>query len=503
MRFTLIALSLLTAATAIGLLLWQWRFPAASIIPVYILSVLLCAYFTEGPAYGIAVSVLSVLVFNFFFTDPRFTFRAYDSSYPLTFFVMLAVAMLTGSLTTKVKTQARANARKAYRTEVLLTASQNLQTAENDGDIISETGRQLHKLLGRPILVASVTDGAPDKPLLVTDAPDDSPSPRAVEGLRCVLTGEAGAPAAVRGEDGLYFPIRGHGRVRVVVGVLLNPGENIDEFDRSLLLALLGECGAALEKHRLWQAKQSLAVAAEQEKLRANLLRSISHDLRTPLTTISGNADMLMNGSVVLSDAQRQSLYENIYDDSTWLISLVENLLSITRMDDAALKLNLRPELVGDVLDEAVSHVIRRSGGRTVRVEAGSELLFARMDAPLINQVLVNLLNNAIKYTPEGSVITASAREEGDLVWISVADNGLGVPREAQAHVFEMFYTGEKLRGDDRRGLGLGLALCRAIVEAHGGQITVGDAKPHGAVFSFSLKREEADFNDKAPGADR
>lgn len=498
LRSALMTAGLLAAATLLGLLLQRRHFTDANIITVYLLSVLFTAYWTQGPAYGIASSLLSVLIFNFLFTEPRFTFQAYESGYPLTFFVMLVAAMLTSSLTTKVRTQARINAQKAYRTEVLLTASRNLQDSEEDDEIISETARQLHKLLGKPVLITPVVDGALRQPLLVSDdeAPPDPGCLETMEKLLARQPRPAEQSEPYQDAVGFYLPLVVHRKVRAMVVVLTGPGGRIGEFERSLMLALLGECGMALEKHRLWQAKQSLAMSAEQEKLRANLLRSISHDLRTPLTSISGNAEMLMSGRLPFTDAQRQALYESIYDDSTWLISLVENLLSITRMDDSALRLTLRPELVADVVDEAVTHMRRRARANRIVVQIEDELLFARMDAPLILQVLVNLLDNAVKYTQEDSTITISARREDALVWISVADDGPGISPEAQKQVFEMFYTGGNLRFDGRRGLGLGLALCRAIVTAHGGRLTVENAAPHGAVFSFSLIGEETEAHD-------
>jgi two-component system sensor histidine kinase KdpD len=504
MRFswksTMIVLALLMAATFVGLMFQHLGFTDANIITVYILSVLFSAFLTEGQAYGILCSIVSVLVFNFLFTEPRFTFRAYGTGYPVTFLVMFIAAVLTGSLTAKAKAQARVNAQKAYRTEVLLTASRNLQSAESYSDIVEETATQLNKLMGSPILITPVRDGKPQRPLLYP-APENGDSdvhegePEAIQWVvdhRCqVGAGTQTYPDA----SYLYLPICGRDGVFLVAGIRADRERRFGEFEQSLLTALLGECGVAIERYRLREEENALSLATEQEKLRSNLLRAISHDLRTPLTSISGNAEMLMGERIVLNDGQKRELYTSIYDDSVWLIRLVENLLSITRMDDNSLHLNVKPELVSDMIDEAVSRMRKRKGNHHMIVRVEDELILARMDSSLIEQVMINLLDNAIKYTREDSTIEIIARQEAGKVFVSVADDGDGIPSESKARIFEMFYTGGNARGDGRRGLGLGLALCKSIVEAHGSILTVSDNTPHGTVFAFTLDAENANLD--------
>ena len=184
-------------------------------------------------------------------------------------------------------------------------------------------------------------------------------------------------------------------------------------------------------------------------------------------------------------------MYISVYDDSRWLIDLVENLLSITRIEGSEKLTDIQPELIDDVFREAVSHADRMLKNHRFEISLDDELLLAYMDARLIVQVIINLINNAVKYTPEGSHITLSAYSEGDKVAISVSDDGSGIADEAKEKIFDMFYTANKGSGDARRGLGLGLALCKSIVQAHGGSITVEDNVPHGAVFKFTLPKAE------------
>lgn len=199
---------------------------------------------------------------------------------------------------------------------------------------------------------------------------------------------------------------------------------------------------------------------------------------------------------MVLNEEQKKELYNDIYDDSMWLINLVENLLSITRIDNGALHLNFQAELLEEVIAEALLHVNRNKDEHHIEIRLEDELLMARMDSRLIIQVIINLVDNAIKYTPPASQITVSARREAGWVVVEVADDGPGISPEAKAKVFEMFYTADNVRGDGRRGLGLGLALCKSIIHAHGGNIELRDHAPQGTVFSFTLQAEEVNVHE-------
>ena len=193
---------------------------------------------------------------------------------------------------------------------------------------------------------------------------------------------------------------------------------------------------------------------------------------------------------------KRRQLYEDIYDDSLWLINLVENLLSVTRIEDGTMKLRLNTELLEEIVQEAVNHVEKRSKEHKITVHFSDSLLLVKADARLIVQVLVNLMDNAIKYTPAGSEIEIEIRLQGNMAEVSVADNGSGVSENAKAHIFEMFYTDATKAADSRRSLGLGLALCKSIITAHGGMIKVEDNQPHGARFIFTLPAKEVKLHE-------
>lgn len=239
------------------------------------------------------------------------------------------------------------------------------------------------------------------------------------------------------------------------------------------------------------QLSMEASLVAQREQLRANLLRSVSHDLRTPLTSITGNADILLDNEIDLPDETRRQLLHDIYDDATWLGTMVENLLAVTRLEDGDVMLNTDVELIDDVIEEAMRHVSREARNHTIVVEASDELLLARLDPKVIVQVIVNLVNNAISHTQEGSTITISSRREGPMVAVAVEDDGPGVSDDDKEQVFDLFYTSGSDGADSGRSIGLGLSLCRSIVQAHGGTIYVEDVEPHGARFVFTLPAEE------------
>ena len=454
---------------------------------------------TSGRSYSLAASLLSVLIFNFFFTFPYFTLMS-DPSYIATFGVMFLVALLSSSLTTRIKRQAIQSANKAYRTEVLLETSRKLQKAEGLRAILAVTAAQLGKLLERDLLLYPVgEDGALQSPLAFPAAPGDDmsaclvPQERAVAEWVLANNKHAGATTnTLPSARCLYMAVRGTGRVLAVAAISLEDGQRPpDAFEKTLMVAILDECGLALEKETMARAKQKVEEAARQEALRANLLRAISHDLRTPLTSISGNAGILLESGGALDAEKRGSLYRSIYDDAMWLIDLVENLLSITRIENGAVGLSLQPELLEEVFNEALSHLDRHAADHRISLSLEDDLLMADMDARLIVQVVINIVNNAVKYTPSGSRISLSAARHGDFVHVEIADDGPGIPDEAKAKLFDMFYTADNLRGDGRRGLGLGLSLCKSIITAHGGVISVEDNRPRGSIFRFTLRASE------------
>lgn len=496
------SVSFLIAASLIGFFFYNLGIDEANIITIYVLSVLLTALVTKNQVYSLISAVVSVLVFNFLFTDPRFSLQAYDAGYPLTFAVMFLAAFITGSLVMRLKSHASQSAGVAFRTRILFDTNRLLQQARERDDIIQVTAGQLIKLLNKDIIIYTEENGDLGEPRIF-------PVPGKEIEKACICGKErktalwtfknnkhAGATTNTFSDaQCLYLAIRVNENVYGVLGVVLG-SSTLEAFENSILLSVLGECALALENEKHIREKEEAAVLAQNEQLRANLLRAISHDLRTPLTSISGNAGNLLSMGGDLDEETKKQLYTDIYEDSMWLINMVENLLSITRLVGGQLNLNITEDLIEDVVTEALQHVNKKSREHLITVEYEDEFMLAKMDSRLIVQVIINIVNNAIEYTPQGSCIRISVKKQGAQAVISIADDGNGISDEAKKKVFDMFYSGENKVADSRRSCGIGLSLCQSIINAHGGEIFVSDNVPHGAVFTFTLPAEEVRWHE-------
>lgn len=498
----LITITLLLVTTVLGLCFSRSGFTEANIITVYIFGVLLNAVLTKSHFCSLISSLCSVLLFNYIFTEPRYTFHAYEPGYYVTFIIMLLAALLTGSLAYRLKDSARESARDAYRTKVLFDTNQLLQKSRTYDDVLQVMANQVILLLDKDIVIYLVKNGRIDKGYIYEKEVygnsalymDDSED----EVVQWVLKNKKRAGATTKKfskAKHLYLAVRNNDVVYGILGILVER-EPLSSFEYSVLLSILGECALALVNLDNAKAKEEASMIARKEKLRANLLRTISHDLRTPLTSISGNACNLCNHYEMLDDETRKQIFSDIYDDSEWLIQLVENLLSVTRIENGEMKLNQSIEIMDDVIDEALKHIDRNKVEHDIEVCRPEELIIANIDAKLIIQVVINIVNNAIKYTQAGSVIKIEYGNKNDMVYVNISDNGPGMDDAIKEHVFDMFYTGQNEIADSKRSMGLGLALCKSVVEAHGGSIEVKDNIPCGCIFTFYLKKGEVIINE-------
>ncbi len=498
---TLKSLRIFLGATLLSLLFDRLNFTAANIIMVYILGVQLIAIVTSHQIYSLIASAASVFVFNFLFTTPRFSLLANESGYPVTFVMMFLTAYITGTFASRYKKQAGQVAKVAYRTKILFDMDQLLTKADSKTQIIQAAAQQIVKLVGRNIVVFENVDGPLSEPYLFQSKsapPQVYHVEEEMKTVQWVLKNNHAAGATtdtLSDAHYLYFAVRVSDRVYGVVGIEAEH-TGLDAYEREILLSMLGEFALALANEKNARERAAAALLAESEQLRANLLRSISHDLRTPLTTISGNVSNLISNGQSFDDATKQRIYADIYDDSMWLTNLVENLLYATRIEENRMILRTTAELLDDIMEEAVHHIKPKAADHPIRLENSKELLLVCVDAKLIVQVVVNIVDNAIKYTPKGTPITLSTHRKGTMAEICIVDTGGGISDEDKARIFDKFYCGTSKIADNRRSLGLGLFLCKAIVEAHGGTIQVEDNQPSGTIFRFTLPLEEVTIHE-------
>lgn len=468
----LLSIVLIAAATAVGTLFRAAGFPETNIVIIYMLAVLLCARFTTGFVYGLAVSVIATAAFNFFFTAPYHSLQVYDPDYLVTFAVMTTVSLLTSALTSRVKKSVLEIALREKETQALYVLTNRLSETESTEEIARVTVESIRDVFQTRAELIWFDDSGISETAL-TQRLEDTDGDCLTDGENCI------------------WPINGRESRLGLLRIPAEAGQQLGKNQKKLLWSML-ECAAlAVDQFRAAQERLRYREESEHERYRGNLLRAISHDLRTPLSGIMGTSEMIRDMS--REDDPRHALAQGIWDDADWLRSLVENILNLTRLEDGRLVLQKQPEAVEEIIANALEHIAKRAPEREIGVDIPEDLLLVPMDARLIVQVLVNLLDNAIKHTaPEREIRIAVQRDGTDAVFC-VADRGDGISPEDLPYIFRTFYTSRHNRADAKRGIGLGLAICVAIVKAHGGTIRAENRTDGGALFRFTLPMEVAE----------
>jgi len=460
------------------------RFDRSNIVAIYILTVVLVGVrFGRGPAA--LAAVLSVSAFDFFFVPPRFSFAVADPQYLLTFGIMLAVGLITGQLTAGLRSQARVALHREERAAALYELARDLSGAVQLDQVIKISDESVERTFH-----ASAALLLPDAQGKITMVSARSDASLAVDPGIAQWAFDKGHPAGVGtdtlpGSEVLYIPLRAPVQARGVLALRAKSRRllKIPE-QRQLLDTFAALIAIALERVHYVGIAQDAVVRMESERLRNSLLAALSHDLRTPLTVLVGLAESLTMTKPPLTKEQVETA-EAIQDEARRMSTLVSNLLDMARIESGQVTLDLQwqplEEVVGAALDSARSMLKQHH----VEVRLPAELPLVRIDGLLIERVLVNLLENASKYTPPGSSVTLSAEAAGDQLRVSVSDNGPGLPVGREEALFQKFTRGN--RESATPGVGLGLAICRAIVEAHNGKIVAVNRIGGGATFSFVL----------------
>ena len=493
-----IAVLSLGVATALALAFRSMGITESSIVLLYLLSVVIASV-TAGRVYGIGASVVAVVLFNFLFTEPRFTFVVNDAQYLVTFPVMLVVAVITSELTARIRRQAEEAERREVLTKLLYESSRSLLGAQGQAEVVRSATRHLSSLIERP--VACAFDGGGDEPIVIGEI--TAADREALSGpVRRVLGAHDGArpsPVSTPGAVWTLVPVGVQGRTLAVIAVDTG-GEAMPRATAESLRAVVVQLALALDREEMSRREEHARLEIERERLRANLLQSISHDLRSPLTAIVGSATTLLADQAP-ADETRSELARSIRDDARWLTGLVENLLSLTRAEESAVRFQGVVEVLDDVLSSAIGRVDRIHETHRLRVDLGDEPVLVRMDSGLIEQLIINLLENALQHTPAGTTVDVRVRRDDGWVVMVVEDDGPGLSERVLEHAFERFYT-ERAIPDARRGMGLGLSICRAITAAHGGTITVRNLASGGASFAVRLPAEPAGSVEPMEGAE-
>ncbi len=478
--------SFLTVAACTGIdKLMMPYFERLDLAMVYLLGVVIIASRTSTwPSF--VATVLSIAAFDFFFVPPFYTFAVGDVRYFITFSVMFVVSFVISRLTLRVRRQAEAARLRERRTASLYNLSRDL-VRERGAKRLSEIAM---KHIGE-VFDSRVAVLVPDEQsrLSVSDGGPSAFTPDQQELSVAQWVFEHRQPAGLStdtlpGAKAVYLPLIASAGVIGVLGIQPKNAEVSFEPEQfHYLEAFANQTAIAIERSFLGEAAQRALLKAETESLRNTLLSSISHDLRTPLSAITGAATTLLQRDVMLDTDSRIDLVETIYEEAEHLNRIIKNVLDMTRLESGAIQVNKEWQ----PLEEVVGAVINRLGDRLndhpLTVNLPGNLPLIPFDGLLIEQVLVNLFDNAIKYTPKGTPLELSASESFYTVTVELADRGPGSPPGDEERIFEKFVRGRGATG----GVGLGLAICRTIINAHGGKIWAENREGGGSVFRFTL----------------
>ncbi|MDR2932196.1 MAG: DUF4118 domain-containing protein [Oscillospiraceae bacterium] len=487
---TAIMLGILAITILFTELLFYMHAGDQSLTMLYLLSVLIISLITPSYVYGIAAALIATLACDFFITEPRLGF-SFTRGLPITLVTMLVATFLISTLTVQVKSQQRLATIREQRMQLLYEINQKLLAARDLETIISLTADYLIENLKRSVVFYTadpVMDPQSGHIRIYGDSgsADIFSNENEIKRVHRIFRHAA---ASLDMDDAaygvVYVPVVSKETILGVIGINCE-NRNLEQGKYNFIQMLSGQVALALELQYLSNEQNRILVDAEKEKMRGTLLRSISHDLRTPLTSILGAGSTILEQTDMDRDTV-ENLTTDICDNAKWLIRMVENILTITKITSDTMTLHKKPEAVEEVISHTVSIVRKRFPGCNIHVRIPDELLMVPMDATLIAQVLINLLENAIKNSPEISLILMNVRRHETYVQFEVSDNGSGLPEHLLDDLFEIHPPHIEQAVDASRGMGIGLSICRTIIQAHGGYIEGHNRSEGGAKFTFYL----------------
>ena len=480
----------------------------ANIVMLFLLGVAFVATrYGRGPA--IVAAVASVLVFDFCFVPPYYSFAISDTQYALTFAVMLGIGLLISTLTAQLQEQLRMSQAQERRTAALFRLTKQLSELTGSDFLIRTAGKQLSemfaaevviylrepKFVGYDSIVPGTLETCPTIDLRTGEETSIAKQPINAVVAQWVAEHDQIAGAGtdtLPNATALFVPLIGSQRTVGALGVKPQDAERfLDPEQRRLLETCASFIALAIERDQSLLEAQEAQLEVESEQLRNSLLSSVSHDLRTPLAAITGAASSLLDVPADQEPASRRELVQTVVEESQRLARLFDNLLDMTRLESGSVRLNKQWQVLEEIIGSALARVRRLLEHHSVDVHLPHDLPLLSLDGVLIEQVFVNLLENAARYTPAGSQIAISAKTINNRVEIRVTDNGPGFPPGTESKVFEKFFRATTTTPDGRRGVGLGLAICHGIVQAHHGRIQALNRPEGGAEFLITFPCDE------------
>ncbi len=478
--------------TAISMFFEYIKMSESNIVMIYLLGILLFSFLAEGYLYSFFASVCVVLLYNFFFTEPYFTLKVDNPDYLITFFVMFMVGFITSMLTIRVKLERQLVEDREEYISSLYYIERRLLNVKSGIDLAKVSAEEISKQFNANVLVEFFN---PSGTLLCRNIEGEEVFNDNIDCAACFETYQSGSPCGhgttlFSNAKAYYTAILSQNGVLGVIGVSLPEHSILTNAQLAFIDVIAPQIAVVLERERIYEKQKQTQLEIQAERLRADMLRSISHDLRTPLASIMGLASTSLDNYEKVNDEVKKNFLQSIYEDADWLNELVENILQTTRFEEGKLKLNIEQEAAEEIITEAVTHVKKHAPNHKIVVKIPDEIILVQVDGVLIRQVIVNILNNAINYSPEENDIIVSLNRENNHVIFEVKDTGSGISQKDFSHIFERYYHRNTNNSTKRKGMGLGLALCKSIIEAHNGKISIRNNEPHGTIASFYIISE-------------
>ncbi len=456
-------LLILTGTAICSIALYQMGIDKENVLMVFMIGVLLVSTFTRGYFFGVIASCISAMIFNYFFTDPLYTFSITSSNDMILMLFFLIASIIASSLTGRFQRQLLISQKNERTAKNLYEVVQSFLKVTGRTNIVNQGINYIKQHTGFDSIVALYGD--------INTYRSDTFDPENYQIISDI-------------------PIKGHTREIGKITLYEKEKKNLSMENEWLINAVSVQMGIALEREFLYNEREKIRIDMEREHLKSNLLRSIGHDLRTPLTGIVGASSYIAQRSRTLDRKKIGQLSDDIKEQAVWLTALVENILNMTRIENGNLDLNKQVEVIDDIVNDAVTHVTGLSE-RNFRVVLPDIVIAVPMDGKMIIQVLVNLLSNAVRHTSKECSIELLVYHKQGYIEFQVADSGKGIQPQLNTKLFEAFVTSGKSGFDGKKGIGLGLAICKAVVEAHGGTIQTGTSHLGGALFTFTLPYTE------------
>ncbi len=424
---------------------------------VFLVGVLVVTVSTKGYFYGTFASIISVFIFNYCFTVPLHTFITYNSNDVILMVAFLGASLISGTMTKMFQKQLLIAKRNEHTARLLYKVAKSFLNIAGKKNIILQGVNYIYQNTHYNSRVLLYEAG---------EAFTDESREFAIDDM-----------------DVMEIPIQGLTK-QLGIMQITHPKEEFTLEHELLIKTVATQMGLSLDREFIYNERENIRIAMEKEEIRINLLRAISHDLKTPLTGIVGASGVILENIEQLDKSNIAKLVTDINEEAIWLSNLVENILNMTRIGEGKLVIEKNYEVIDDVVYEAINHV---ASSKAISVSMPDDVVTLLIDGKLIAQVLINLLDNAIKHTQDNCSIFLRVYTLDDMAVFEVADNGNGIDKNIEDSLFDSFVTSSNKIIDSKRGMGLGLAICKAIVEAHGGTISAGKAVKGGALIKFTL----------------